>query len=110
MVGSETIFCVGWAHWHPIVHYTRGVQIHMKNLLQNIKMYLKYRRNNILIMFKRKCTPKHDHPALTNPCITNTNMILASYIPTDPIDHVSPVLSKTSVRSASDPQACIHGL
>ena len=61
----------------------------MKDLSQNITMYFKYKRENFLIMFKDKCTPKHDHSMLTNLHFTNTNMILASYIPTDPPDHVS---------------------
>ena len=56
----------GGAHWHPSVHRMQEGRIHMKRTLQNFTMYLKYRRGNVLMMFRVKCTPKHNHLVLTN--------------------------------------------
>ena len=37
----------GGAHWHPTVWETRVGRIHVKELLQNITVYLKYGRENV---------------------------------------------------------------
>ena len=47
----------GGAYWNPIIFYTGGDWIHVKELLQNITTYLKYRRENVLIILITNAPP-----------------------------------------------------